>query len=735
MAKEKPLGVAAEGAEIEVGITDEENGNTSPLSPSSETHRDNGSDDGRLSYNALIKRVTDAYLAGIDADNPPDPEQTEIDLVNATFREIMMRNAIALKEDKWPIPRTLEPYQIAKIFIRVRHVTLIELEWEDCTEEQRMASRRVGMYVPETGRYTTDVSVIKVLARAYNHTAKDRGLEEVVACIHSELALAGKVVRPNRDPFLVNLKNTNYDIREKKPIPFSPDIVFLSGLNVDYNPDAVNVEIEMPDGKMWDLESALLEWAGNDPEVQLLFWQVIASAARPLVQTDKMVWFYGKTGNNGKGTICQLIRNIVGPGHCGSYAMADYGLDSEHRFNLKGIEHVQANVVDENDDVYLPSLARLRAAVTGDPFMVHVKHEDSYCTRQRGLNLQCINNLPVMKSKGGNMLRRTIVVNFSQCYTGVEREYIKKDYIARPEVLEYAVLKVLQMDFDGFTVPAACKRMLSVFEENNNPVLEFLLAFLPQLKWDFAPKAFLYDLFKSWYREVNPSGHACRQREFWPLVEAACEQHGDELGWHPNGKKERVRNLMSVEEPLAVEYKLEKWTKPKSKASFERIGLPEKPAESYEGLKRDVLHPNDPDGTEPDASDSDGSPRPGESGPVDVDDRAAYASFVEEFRKHDAAEKRGDVDVNGNPIHVPTGPHGWRRAYQQPDGGWVRDSDDNPDSCVTCDASVADEPITYEVWLRHRQVCRYEPQKNPERDFDCDVCGIHYQAPRRARDE
>ena len=38
------------------------------------------------------------------------------------------------------------------------------------------------------------------------------------------------------------------------------------------------------------------------------------STIRPNVSWNKSAWLYSTLGNNGKGTLCALLRNLCGPG-------------------------------------------------------------------------------------------------------------------------------------------------------------------------------------------------------------------------------------------------------------------------------------------------------------------------------------------------------------------------------------------------------------------------------------
>ena len=97
---------------------------------------------------------------------------------------------------------------------------------------------------------------------------------------------------------------------------------------------------------------------------------------------------------------------------------------------------------------------------------------------------------------------------------GIERGYIKSDYLTRPEVLEYVLARVLEMDHEEFDNPDACQALLDQLQRENNPVRDFWMEMESEFTWDLLPTAFLYDLFISWFRKNHPSGIPVNRNEF-----------------------------------------------------------------------------------------------------------------------------------------------------------------------------------------------------------------------------
>ena len=68
---------------------------------------------------------------------------------------------------------------------------------------------------------------------------------------------------------------------------FSPEHVLTLGkLEVAWNPDAENVEIEMLDGEIRDVESRMVS-LDDDPEVVDLLWKCVGAVARPYTSWRK----------------------------------------------------------------------------------------------------------------------------------------------------------------------------------------------------------------------------------------------------------------------------------------------------------------------------------------------------------------------------------------------------------------------------------------------------------------
>ncbi|MFC0674560.1 DNA primase family protein [Brachybacterium hainanense] len=567
--------------------------------------------EGLAPINEVVDVCTGLYLDAIDADAPPSPGEIEkhlLAIVNGVSKMENTKTSIAT--EKLPTARVLTYWQVAQILLRLHHVVRIAPSTEDTDREYDV----LAMYVHDgrsRGLHTPSEHDIRTTARKYNKQLSLKEFAEVQAVLQED---APRVQRcAHRDLVPVNNGAFNYSRHDidleidgkkfhfpaKSMSPFDPSLVFLSKVRVDYVKGAINPVIVHPvDGTRWDVVSWIKEFyytQGDDAfnakyaGMAELIWEIIGAVVRPNVRWGKSAWFYSEQGNNGKGTLCSLMRNLVGAGSHTSIPLLDFDKD----FALEPLLRATAIIVDENDvGAFIEKAANLKAIETNDVIPINRKYRMPIAFQFWGFMVQCLNGFPRMKDKSESNYRRKLFVPFDKSFTGAERKYIKDDYLQRPEVLQYVLWYVLHEagaadpgSYYELSEPVATQEVLADFKEVNDPVRAFWEEFRERFAWDLLPFTFLYDLFKAWFREVSPSGSPVSMNQF----------RSDLLGlvrtdpmWHcaDKSKKHRPGNMMALPEILIAEYELAKWLSPTFKGSdITRRSKPVLSA-SYRGILR-----------------------------------------------------------------------------------------------------------------------------------------------------
>lgn len=508
---------------------------------------------------------------------PRPPEVLAQELFEQTVAAVEAANLTLPKTQRIKTPRNLEVVQIAEMMLYCYHIRRISCTDNNADKENDL----LGVYQdsgPAMGTYLTGEDDFRILARRFSKTVTTRDMAEILVYVKDNAVR----VKRSQDPDLIAVNNGIFDYSSKTLLPFDPDKIFLAKSHVDYNPNAQNVVIHNPDdGTDWDVESWIRDLTDDD-EITELIWQVLGAIIRPFVKWNKSAWLYSTSGNNGKGTLCHLMRNLCGEGSWASVSISDFAKD----FMLEPLTRATAIIVDENDvGAYIDKAANLKAVITNDTILINRKFKVPIVYQFRGMMVQCLNEFPRIRDKSDSFYRRQLFIPFMKCFTGAERKYIKDDYLGRPEVLEYVMFKVLNMDCYSLSEPAACREVLEDYKEFNDPVRDFMDEMSDQFQWDLLPFGFLYDLYKAWFSRIQPSGSVLGRNMFINDVIGVANTHPT---WRSQGKKTLIKSAGKMDRPelLILKYDLKEWMNPVYRGSDANQICRPALAISYRGLVR-----------------------------------------------------------------------------------------------------------------------------------------------------
>lgn len=535
--------------------------------------------------NQIIDDCTDAYVAGLKTRTPlPEPEVIAIELTQAVEDQIMLENTMRPKNAAFKIPDNLSFDQIANLMAVMYPIARIACAGSNADPDYDL----LALYMtdgPDKGIYVTSEEELYRLARRFNRRLTSREFDEIVKVLRTLVPRKTRCM--DRDLIAVNNGIFNYDTKILEP--FTPDLVFMTKSHVNYNPNAVNINIHNDiDGTDWDVESWIEELTDDD-EIRELIWQLLGAVIRPHVRWNKSAWLYSETGNNGKGTLCELMRSLCGDTAYTAIPISDFSKD----FALEPLTHSTAIIVDENDvGTYIDKCANLKAVITNDVVSINRKFKTPISYQFYGFMVQCLNEFPRIRDKSDSFYRRQLFVPFDKCFTGAERKYIKEDYLHRTEVLEYVLYKVLHMNYYTLSEPTACLEVLNEYKEFNDPIRQFFEETQDLFTWDLLPFQFLYDLYKSWFKQNSPSGIPSSKNKF---VSELLNVVKSNQKWYCADKNKNIRSAgkMACPEPLIAKYNLDAWRDQNYTGSdINRICIPSDRHEFYRGLQRLLSNPN-----------------------------------------------------------------------------------------------------------------------------------------------
>ena len=532
--------------------------------------------------NEIIRETTRTFLDTVDPTNPPAPQKIEQALIDLVNQELTIENSTARdKGNQMALLKKLTFSQIAQIMLHLHKICRIAPSGKNTDRDYDL----LAMYAAsgeDEGIYVTSEDAFRAVARQYDYALTTNDFREILAAMKDEAPRRYRC----HDRDLIADNNGIFDYRTKELRPFDPELVFLSKSHVDYVPGAKNPVLHHDDGTSWDVES-WMQSLSDDPEVVELLWEILGAIIRPHVRWNKSAWLFSEEGNNGKGTLCELMRNLTGPTAYASIPIADFSKD----FLLEPLTRASAIIVDENDvGTYIDRAANLKAVITYDVISINRKFKSPIAYQFYGFMVQCLNEFPRIKDKSESFYRRQLFVPMTKNFKGIERRYIKDDYLHRDEVLQYVLHRVLNMDYYTLSEPEATKDILDRYKGFNDPVRAFWEEFEEQFTWDLLPFPFLYDLYLAWFSATSPSGSPVGRNVF---IKDLLNIVKTSTLWYCGDQEQRIRPGQRMDKPetLIAEYELRKWYNPSYTGTDPvRKSMPQK-ASVYRGLTRITAGP------------------------------------------------------------------------------------------------------------------------------------------------
>lgn len=340
-------------------------------------------------------------------------------------------------------------------------------------------------------------------------TLTDTKRKEVYKYIKVSRKTPVKEVSP---PHLLPFASRIYDIRENKFIEYAPEHVFLNRFPFDYNPDAPECDT------VTQIISSIAE---GDTEVVNLLYEAMGNCFYMLNSFRGAVMLYGKSGNNGKSTLLNMIATMIGRENASYLTLQD----TAERFRLTEIYGKAANIGDDIPSSYLPESSTFKKLVTGERITAEKKGQDPFSFKPYAKMFFAMNGLPPVSDKTRAFFGRILLIPLNNDFSKSAKMDVnlKDKQWSRQEMeclTKYAVegLKRLLQNGD-FTRPQCVLDAVAEYEAENNPVKEFLDEYGMVAN---QTTEFVYDRFTEWcYR----SGHRniMTRKKFTREV---CEQTG-----------------------------------------------------------------------------------------------------------------------------------------------------------------------------------------------------------------
>ena len=296
----------------------------------------------------------------------------------------------------------------------------------------------VSTYNVEQGIYTNDTLIIDKMMLAMQPTITKNARLDIIFWITTHAEFFEK----QNDENLIPLNNGIFNIKTKELKAYSPEFLFFSKANINYNPNAKH-----PIFKSGFNFTNFIKEQATDEDDEKMLWQIIQYTL--LLNKPKIAYFFlfDAVGNTGKSMFIKILIQIIGLRN----VMTANVEALNQKFTPASIGDKQLVYGDENDKGFIEINETMKSIATGDPFKAEAKGENAYTASSTAMVIQLMNKLPRFKHMDGGTKRRTRIVEFIKSYEGQENEDIKNYDIKNQEFLEWVLLKGTQLPLEKIT--------------------------------------------------------------------------------------------------------------------------------------------------------------------------------------------------------------------------------------------------------------------------------------------
>lgn len=279
---------------------------------------------------------------------------------------------------------------------------------------------------------------------------------------------------------------------------FSPDIVLLSSIPFNYNPNA-----QEPIKHGTSITGKPIEWHGGemvemfkngDNKRETLFYEVTRAVMGS--KRNAFLFAWNEKGNGGKSTIGELFSILAG--NNGTLRANIDALGT--RFALANIERYKLIYGDDmavGGKMSPHATATLKTLVTGDKVSSEQKGKDIKTSFFNGVIFQCSNALFTTDDKTGGIVRRCIFLPFKEIPRD-ETCTMVSEWIKEPDFIEWIIKETLNHCPNApeqYTEPTNNDEYKQDFKENNDPFIAFVSDYIEPIteQCERIPLKYIYD--------------------------------------------------------------------------------------------------------------------------------------------------------------------------------------------------------------------------------------------------
>lgn len=286
------------------------------------------------------------------------------------------------------------------------------------------------------------------------------------------------------------------------------------------------------------IETSLVKPDGftSDPKLQQVAQEAFGSVFIDNLKASKAFFLYGESGQNGKSTFTNLIRDVVGRDFCSALSL----LDLSKQFGLSPLVGMKANVADELDDKF-GSSKMFKQLVTGEPVSDRHIYGHTFTLYNRAKFFFSSNLIPTFDGLDGGLKRRVLILPF---YREFKNGDVDKDFdlaeklrVELPGIIGWAMegAKRLVNNSYRFTESEATTHMMEEFEDEASSALRYFRdnCVVDKTFMSWIPMQKVYDDYVHWTISEGSKKPAGKKKFFkdikttWRAIDQKSMRYSD----------------------------------------------------------------------------------------------------------------------------------------------------------------------------------------------------------------
>lgn len=317
------------------------------------------------------------------------------------------------------------------------------------------------LHIYEDGIYSSDVNKIEKAMIKYIPILTKSKRTEVLAYLEL-IAPCRQLSQPDH----IILGNGLLNIETMVVSDFTPNYISKNKIPVSYNPAAYDES----------MDKTLNKIACNDKDLRYLIEEMVGYILLRRNELGKSFILTGE-GSNGKSTLLDVIKALVGPQNISSVSLGELG----QRFKTAEVYGKLANIGDDISNNYIDDNSLFKKLVTGETVNVERKGKDPFDFNNYSKLVFSANDIPRINDTSNGLKRRLVIIPFKAKFSKYDADFDPyiKDKLLSNGALEYLLKKSYEgllrvLSNRGFTEVAAVEDELREYEKINNPVVAFL---------------------------------------------------------------------------------------------------------------------------------------------------------------------------------------------------------------------------------------------------------------------